>query len=549
MDFPRMKLLDLLASGDRRLISQLIALAALSGGGSALLLAIVNAAAQEIVDNGVDQVDLWLAAAFAAVATLFFVAETRLIGRVGLEIENGIHQLRTRLLAMLARADYARIERFGQARLFESITHSSQAISQHSQYLASAFRSLVVVIAVLLYVLWLSPLAFVLVIATTVCGAWIYMRLNHGLVEAFLRLGRIENRMFERVADLFAGIREVRMWSARNAALGHAFETASADKRDAGTTLHGLVFQQSVVGMVAFYILLAVVVFVVPVHSPDFSGSVSKVATAVLFMIGPISVVVQSASVLNAAESAARRMFSLADELATMGEAVDTDPATMLDVATDFTTLRLEGVGYRYAGDDRAHGFQLGPLDLSIRRGEILFVTGGNGSGKSTFVKLLTGLYHPTEGRMMLDDKPLGMRNLQSYRHLIATVFSDFHLFSRLHGCSPEQLHEAGEWLQRLHIEHVTSIDDSGRISNTRLSQGQRKRLALVVAILEQRPILVLDEWAADQDPHFRRVFYREILPMLKARGITVIAVTHDDHYFDAADRRIHFENGRLQEQ
>src|SRR5690606_13885892 len=102
-------------------------------------------------------------------------------------------------------------------------------------------------------------------------------------------------------------------------------------------------------------------------------------------------------------------------------------------------------------------------------------------------------------------------------------------------------LHEAGEWLQRLHIEHVTSIDDSGRISNTRLSQGQRKRLALVVAILEQRPILVLDEWAADQDPHFRRVFYREILPMLKARGITVIAVTHDDHYFDAADRRIHF--------
>ena len=79
-------------------------------------------------------------------------------------------------------------------------------------------------------------------------------------------------------------------------------------------------------------------------------------------------------------------------------------------------------------------------------------------------------------------------------------------------------------------------------------SGGQRQRLAIARAVLRNAPILVLDEWAADQDPQFRRKFYREILPELKRRGLTIVAVTHDDHYFDAAERRLHMEEGRLSE-
>ena len=76
-----------------------------------------------------------------------------------------------------------------------------------------------------------------------------------------------------------------------------------------------------------------------------------------------------------------------------------------------------------------------------------------------------------------------------------------------------------------------------GRFSTLDLSTGQRKRLAMVAALLDDKPIYIFDEWAADQDPGFRRYFYEGLLGELKARGKTVLAVTHDDRYFGVADR------------
>jgi putative ATP-binding cassette transporter len=76
-----------------------------------------------------------------------------------------------------------------------------------------------------------------------------------------------------------------------------------------------------------------------------------------------------------------------------------------------------------------------------------------------------------------------------------------------------------------------------GRLSTTRLSAGQRRRLALLQVFLDRRPVVALDEWAAEQDPIFRRVFYTELLPELQRRGATVVAITHDDRYFHIADR------------
>ncbi|MFH1804167.1 MAG: cyclic peptide export ABC transporter [Pseudomonadota bacterium] len=540
-----MKLLDLLSSGDHRLLTRLTVCAALSGGGSAVLLGIVNTAAAEIVDNGVDQVDWLLAGAFAVTAIVYFLSEIYLIGRIGAQVETGIDRVRGNLLDLIARADFARLEQFGQARLYESITQNSQTISQNSPVLAIAFRSALLVIAVMLYIFWLSTLAFVLVITVIALGTFIYLKSGKQLGAIYYSVCGIENRMFERVADLFYGIKEVRMSSRRSAALGAAFGDISEQKEKSGTALHGLIFQQSIIGMVAFYVLLAVVVFVVPAYSPDFSGSVMKVSTAVLFMIGPISMVVQSWSTLGAAENAAARMIDLATDLEKMVEPVaDGAPITIPD---DFKTIAFHDVEFAYGRNDPAHGFHLGPIDITLKRDELVFITGGNGSGKSTLIKLLTALYRPDSGHITLDDLRIGPQSIPAWRGLIATVFSDFHLFARLYGMSDINPDDAAFWLHRLEIDHVTAIRD-GRFVTTDLSQGQRKRLALLVAILENRPILVLDEWAADQDPYFRRKFYREILPDLKSRGMMVIAVTHDDHYFDVADRRFHLEGGRLDE-
>jgi putative ATP-binding cassette transporter len=188
----------------------------------------------------------------------------------------------------------------------------------------------------------------------------------------------------------------------------------------------------------------------------------------------------------------------------------------------------------------------LGPLDLSLRRGELVFLVGGNGSGKSTFVKVLTGLYPPTVGALRLNGALVDDKSREWYRQHFAAVFSDFYLFDGLLGLGGAELDaRARPYLARLELDAKLRIE-AGRFSTTALSQGQRKRLALLTAFLEDRDVYVFDEWAADQDVHYREIFYCQILPELKARGKTVVVISHDDRYYHLGDRVLKLEYGRL---
>lgn len=195
---------------------------------------------------------------------------------------------------------------------------------------------------------------------------------------------------------------------------------------------------------------------------------------------------------------------------------------------------------------DREDGvFTLGPIDLTFRPGEIVYLVGGNGSGKTTFAKLLVGLYAPEAGRIRVDGTPVDHASRAAYRQLFSVVFSDFHLFDSLLGLPAQSEAVARVLLVALQLEHKVRIEQ-GAFSTLALSQGQRKRLALLVAFLEDRPFYVFDEWAADQDPAFKDVFYRTLLPQLKAKGKTVLVITHDDRYFDLADRLVKLDGGQL---
>ncbi|MAL29142.1 MULTISPECIES: cyclic peptide export ABC transporter [Thalassospira] len=539
-----MKLLELLSWGDNRLMARLAFAGALSGAGSAVLLGLVNTAAEGIADNGVDQVDWLLAGGFIALAVVYFLAEVFLLANISTQIEQGIDKVRRKLLGQIAHADFARLETFGQARLFDSITQSTQVISQNSHMIGMSFRSLLLVVAVMIYVFWLSTLAFFLIVMVIGAGIVIYLQMGKQLGMWFGKLHLAETSLFGKVADLFSGIREVRMWSSRSSTLFNAFSENSLTKEQITAETHSLMFRQMIMGMTAFYVLLAVIVFIVPVYTDNFGSTVSKVSTAVLFMIGPISTVVQAMAVLGAAEQAAARMVTLSQDLDEIAEPIDENGTKLPDT---FSNIAFDDVCFTYPNRDPRHGFVLGPISLSVKKGELIFITGGNGAGKSTLIKLLTALYRPVSGAIRFDDIQLGAQNIASFRDKIATVFSDFHLFSELHGSAEIDPDEADYWLNLFELSHVTGIRD-GKFVSIALSAGQRKRLGLITAILEHRPILVLDEWAADQDPYFRKKFYYEILPQIKARGITIIAVTHDDHYFDAADRRLHLESGTLHE-
>ncbi|MBW4209917.1 multidrug ABC transporter permease/ATP-binding protein [Enterobacter asburiae] len=211
----------------------------------------------------------------------------------------------------------------------------------------------------------------------------------------------------------------------------------------------------------------------------------------------------------------------------------------------NWQTLELRNVTFRY--QDSA--FSVGPVNLTIRRGELLFLIGGNGSGKSTLAMLLTGLYQPQSGEILLDGTALSAEKPEDYRKLFSAVFTDVWLFDRLLGPEGQQANPAlvEKWLAQLQMSHKLELQD-GKILNLKLSKGQKKRVALLLALAEERDIILLDEWAADQDPHFRREFYQVLLPLMQEMGKTIFAISHDDHYFIHADRLLEMRDGKLSE-
>lgn len=538
-----MKLFRLLHAQGRQALLRLIGGAAGSSLCTTIVLAVVTYAAQQINDTQEEFVDLRIAALFLVSALGYVVFESRMIARLAFDVEEAIDRLRMQLIDRLRHADLWQLEHFGQSRIFGSVTQNCKIISSNSQYLAQAMRSLVLIVILLFYIATLSLVSFLLLTVLLGGAAVIYYRLGQSLEGLQEGLSDHEGELFACVSDLLDGFKEQRLCSVRSRTLGEAFTRQSAATMDARGTVHHQSWQQFVFGETTFNLMLGLVVFVVPLYSPSVSDQLVQIAAAVLFMVTPVFGLMQSLAVLRAAETAAGRMLVLADELAGLAEQGSTGPFDAVPAA--FSEIRLRGVEYAFPAPPDEVPFILGPLDFVLHRGEIVFITGGNGSGKSTLIKLLTGLYHPGRGQLTIDGLHVSASRRAAYRALMAPVFSDFHLFPQFYGLGVMDRDAAKELLNWVEMSHVTEIMDD-RFSRIDLSTGQRKRLALVAALLEGKPILILDEWAADQDAHFRHKFYREILPELRRRGLTVVAVTHDDRYFDAADRCLHLAEGRL---
>jgi putative pyoverdin transport system ATP-binding/permease protein len=272
---------------------------------------------------------------------------------------------------------------------------------------------------------------------------------------------------------------------------------------------------------------------------------ISGAVLVLLYVKGPIDQLVMALPLFGQAQVSFRRIATLTDDFRDADLSLDRShevaPAAVRSIELRDATYAFEV----QAPDNKR--FKLGPINLRIDAGEMLFIVGENGSGKTTLVKLLLGLYRPTSGSLIFNGEILGDSALDAYRQHVSAVFSDYFLFEDLPEAGSSLDATARDYLERLDIADKVQIED-GRFSTIDLSTGQRKRLVLIHAYLERRPVMMLDEWAADQDPTFRRVYYSELLPELKASGKTLIVVSHDDRYFDAADRIIRLDNGKVVE-
>jgi putative ATP-binding cassette transporter len=291
--------------------------------------------------------------------------------------------------------------------------------------------------------------------------------------------------------------------------------------------------------------LIGVILLLFPRWLSLSGESLTGYAFAMLYMIGPMWGLLGMVPTLSRGQVALEKIESL-------GLALDEgsrEGGAERSVSQGAQCVEFSNAVFSYdpKGEDE-RSFSLGPLNVMIRTGEVIFIIGGNGSGKSTFVKLLTGLYLPQRGQVTLNGDVIAPTNQDWYRQHFSAVFSDFYLFKKLLGLDPDLVaNQADGWLATLRIRHKVTIQH-GEYSTINLSQGQRKRLALVTAMLEDRPFYVFDEWAADQDPQYKEVFYGELLPQLRARGKGVIVVTHDDRYFHLGDRVLKLDEGKIAE-
>ncbi|MGH8594515.1 MAG: cyclic peptide export ABC transporter [Gammaproteobacteria bacterium] len=290
--------------------------------------------------------------------------------------------------------------------------------------------------------------------------------------------------------------------------------------------------------------LLGLLLFALPAIHEVSHAVLTGFVLPVLYMLTPLTVVLTNLPEIGRGVVAGKKVQALGLALGGTG---DEDHATDAKNAVNPVKLELLGVFHAYQDEREPHNFTLGPIDLVIEPGELLFVTGGNGSGKTTLALLIAGLYAPEKGEIRLNGRLITEANREDYRQHFSAVFSDAYLFESLLGTADngDTLKQADDLLVRMQLDHKVRIQGH-RFSSVELSQGQRKRLALLAAYLEDRPVCLFDEWAADQDPLFKAIFYTELVPQLKARGKTVIVITHDEQYYHVADRCVRLISGRL---
>jgi putative ATP-binding cassette transporter len=521
---------------------KLLVLTAASGIANAMNLAVINAAVDALKGGGPSwRLFLWFGLSIA-----LFVYSLRYILYESTRItEAAICSVRLRLADKIRRSDLLTLESIGEADIHSRISRDTAAIGQATRPLFAAAQGAVMIVCTMGYIALVSPVAMLLCVILIAAGAGKYFKdraaYDQGLQEASKR----EDELFDSLNGLLKGFKELRINKLKSDDVFEEFQSTATRVRDVRTRVMVLFSNNIIFIEMFFVILLGAVAFVLPVIATSFSGSAAKIVAAILFFFGPLTNVVVMIPLLSQVNVTVDNLQRLEATLDVgLAKSTGYEASPLVDMSS-FNAIRFEGVSFTYRDPDGNATFQAGPIDGEVRRGEILFLIGGNGSGKTTFLKLFTALYWPAQGAIRVDDVQIGPANIQSYRNLFSAIFSDFHLFDKLHGLADAAPERVNALLRLMELSHKTAFG-GGRFSNTHLSTGQRKRLALVVSYLEDKPVYIFDEVAADQDPHFRRYFYETLLPELKSTGKTVVVVTHDDRYFHVADRVLQMDYGKL---
>ena len=532
-----MKIIKLLHRESGYFAYLFIFLGLISGGLSAAIMPFINSALSDLSEPEINYSKLGL----FLLLILLLVVTQRVFAKFLINItQRMIYKIRLDIVEKIRMSNYFSFEKIGKEKIYASITRDATMVSHSAADIVYATTSAITVIFCLAYLAYLSWIGFIATLGATLLGMSVYWIRRKSVSKVLSDARGKETVFFKYINELLDGFKEVKVDQSKNDDLfDNHIKKISYETRD--LTAKGIIkyLDNSLVGQVFFMMLIGFVIFVLPKLTNEPSDIISYIFV-VLYIIGPIEgimTVIPGITQANISLAHIEEINQQADSIIEEMEASENK-----DIVNSFEELSLSNIEFDYA-TGKEENFGVGPIDIKVKKGELVFIAGGNGSGKTTLFKLLTGLYKPTRGSILVNGKILS--DLE-YRQLFSPIYSDFHLFEKLYGYQNKvDETKIEELIKLMGLEEKVNFTDFG-FSSTSLSTGQRKRLALISALIEDKPILVLDEWAADQDPQFRKFFYHQILPDLKKKGTTIIAITHDDNYFDMADRLYKMAEGQL---
>lgn len=531
---------DFVVTNIRKFLPKMIAstlLGIISGTITVYILSTVNDIISEQSHITLSEAMSYVFACLAAIAAAIY--SQSISSRIGFELTSDV---RLYLINKIIVAPIESLEQYEKHRLMPILTEDINVISSAFFVLAETLVSFTTIIGCLGYLLTLSPSMSLVVLAPLSIGIGIQFYAQSKGIQGFRRTRKLEDNIHKAYCNIIEGAKELKMNKNRRQDVYNVdiIPTIDSIKSISIKSIRSYISAKALGGMIYFIAIGLVLIFGYESHSNI--NTISGFAILLIYLKKPIDQILSILPSFGQAKISLYKIFELFDKFNEIDTHIETECKTSLD--TRFSSIKLDDLKYEN------NNFRIGPINLYFNAGEIVFIVGKNGSGKTTLIKLMLGLYQPSGGEILLNGQPINNSNRDDYRQLFATIFSDFYLFDRISNAHEkkvgvdEMMHE---YLLNLGIIDKVSVKH-GVFNTTNLSSGQRKRLALANAYMEKKSIYVFDEWAADQDPLFRNVFYTKILPELREQGKLIIVVSHDDRYFNIADRLVVLDNGKIVE-
>jgi len=450
-----------------------------------------------------------------------------------------VSETRMVIIELIRKCELKSFEKIEKVGAYNVITLDTQIIADSIMKALRFFISVSLYVGILTYFFITSRMAFYFTLSIIVCGGFFYSLFINKSKKLIHKARQTEKELFGATKDIIEGFKEIKMNDQKSDDLFHqCLKVKSAQNRKLRVKAEYLLIESNVFSTVIEFAIFIPIVFILPVYNWISNEELIGCVSLILFI--PFGLIKDVIPNFVRSGASIERLLELEKELNHLQK---DDNCFVQKTNPSYSEIKFNNICFYHTDQKGLPVFGLKNVSCSFHPGEITLIIGGNGSGKSTFLKVLTGLYFPFSGKITIDGAPA---KIEEQRNLFSAIFADFHLFDRFYGIENGiDQEKVDDLLKRMELDHKVSFEND-RFSTIDLSTGQRKRLAMIVSIMEDKPIYIFDEWAADQSPRFREYFYCQLLPDLKQKGKTVIAVTHDNQYFDIADRILELDYGCL---